>query len=203
EKYCRYNRDHDHDTDECRQLKNQIEDLIRKGHLCKYVDKDAPQGRREQRREEAPRQQEEQQQQEPRVNHSKRLRTGGDEEVISFSEVDYEGVRLPHDDLVVVTLQVALFTMKRILIDSESSADIIYKHAFDQLRIPADQLKTVKTPLVGFAGEMVHPLGSIDLSVVAGTAPRQTQVEITFLVVDTPSPYNAIIGRPGLNLMEA
>ncbi|GAV57524.1 hypothetical protein CFOL_v3_01061 [Cephalotus follicularis] len=49
---------------------------------------------------------------------------------------------------------------------------------------------------------MVHPLGSIDLSVVAGTTPRQTQVEMTFLVVDTPSPYNAIIGRPGLNLME-
>ncbi|GAV65160.1 hypothetical protein CFOL_v3_08675 [Cephalotus follicularis] len=50
---------------------------------------------------------------------------------------------------------------------------------------------------------MVHPLGSIDLSVVAGTTPCQTQVEMTFLVVDTPSPYNAIIGRPCLNLMEA
>ncbi|GAV80344.1 hypothetical protein CFOL_v3_23805 [Cephalotus follicularis] len=61
----------------------------------------------------------------------------------------------------------------------------------------------MKTPLVGFAGEMVHHLGSIDLTVVAGTAPCQTQVEMTFLVVDTPNPYNTIIGRPGLNLMEA
>ncbi|GAV66747.1 hypothetical protein CFOL_v3_10257 [Cephalotus follicularis] len=61
----------------------------------------------------------------------------------------------------------------------------------------------MKTPLVGFAGEMVHPLGSIDLSVVAGTAPRQTQVQMTFLVVDTPTPYNSIVGHPGFNLLEA
>ncbi|GAV61744.1 LOW QUALITY PROTEIN: hypothetical protein CFOL_v3_05270, partial [Cephalotus follicularis] len=202
EKYCRYHRDHGHDTEECKQLKNQIEDLIRKGHLRKYVERNAPQGRREQRREEAPRQQEEQQQQKPRVPHSKRLRTSGDKEVISFSEADYEGVRLPHDDPVVVTLLVELFTMKRILIDN-GSTEILYKHAFDQLRIPADQLKPVKTPLVGFAGETIHPLGSINLSVVAGTAPRQSQVEVTFLVVDTPSPYNAMVGRPGLNLLEA
>ncbi|GAV80602.1 LOW QUALITY PROTEIN: hypothetical protein CFOL_v3_24062, partial [Cephalotus follicularis] len=201
EKYCRYHRDHDHDTEECKQLKNQIEDLIRKGHLRTYVDRDAPQGRREQRREEAPRLREavpccttspSQQKAE------KGWRRGGD----VLLEADYEGVRLPHDDPVVVTLQVALFTMKRILIDSGSSVDILYKHAFDQLRIPADQLKPVKTPLVGFAGEMVHPLGSIDLSVVAGTPPP-THVEMTFLVVDTPSTYNAIIGRPWLNLLEA
>ncbi|GAV81405.1 hypothetical protein CFOL_v3_24860 [Cephalotus follicularis] len=93
--------------------------------------------------------------------------------------------------------------MKRILIDSGSLADILYKHAFDQLRIPTDQIKHVNTPLLGFVGEMAYPLGSIDMSVVTGTTLCQTNVDMTFLVVDTPSPYNAIIGRPSLNLMEA
>ncbi|GAV69124.1 hypothetical protein CFOL_v3_12625 [Cephalotus follicularis] len=129
------------------------------------------------------------------------MRTGGVEEVIIFSEADYEGVRLHHDDPVLVTLLVERFTMKRILIDNGSSVDILYKHVFDRLRISVDQLKPTKTILVSFVGEMVHPLGSINLSMVAGTASRHTQVEIRFLVVDTPSPYNAIIGRPGLNLM--
>ncbi|GAV71653.1 LOW QUALITY PROTEIN: hypothetical protein CFOL_v3_15143, partial [Cephalotus follicularis] len=198
EKYCRYHRDHSHDTEECRQLKNQIDDLIRKGHLRKYVDRDSLRKKRAEKRRDSSAAGGA-----TTTTTTQRLRTGGEEEVITFSEADYEGVRLPHDDPVVVTLLVELFTMKRILIDSGSSADILYKHAFDQLRIPADQLKPVKTPLVGFVGETIHPLGSIKLSVVAGTAPRQTQVEMTFLVVDTPSPYNAIVGRPGLNLLEA
>ncbi|GAV61367.1 hypothetical protein CFOL_v3_04894 [Cephalotus follicularis] len=43
DKYCRYHRDHANDTEECRHLKNQIENLIRKSHLRKYVDRDAPQ----------------------------------------------------------------------------------------------------------------------------------------------------------------
>ncbi|GAV58155.1 LOW QUALITY PROTEIN: hypothetical protein CFOL_v3_01689, partial [Cephalotus follicularis] len=193
EKYCRYHRDHMHDTEECKHLKNQIEDLIHKGHLRKYVDRNSLGKEGAQRRSSTTTR---------GAAQSKRLRTRGEEEVISFSEVDYEGVRLPHDDPAVVTLQVELFTTKRILIDSGSSADILYKHVFDQLRIPTDQLRPIKTPLVGFA-EMVHPLGSIDLSMVTGTAPRQTKVQMTFLVVDTPSPYNTIIGHPGLNLIEA
>ena len=36
-KYCRFHRDHGHDTDDCFQLKKQIKELIQRGHLRQYV----------------------------------------------------------------------------------------------------------------------------------------------------------------------
>src|SRR5262249_60134178 len=36
-KYCRYHRDHGHDTDDCRELKNEIEALIRRDHLDRFI----------------------------------------------------------------------------------------------------------------------------------------------------------------------
>ena len=39
-KYCRFHKDHGHYTDECRDLKEQIEELILRGKLQKFVKKD-------------------------------------------------------------------------------------------------------------------------------------------------------------------
>ena len=39
-KYCRFHRDHGHDTDECFDLKQQIENLIRQGKLRGFLGRD-------------------------------------------------------------------------------------------------------------------------------------------------------------------
>ena len=39
-KYCRFHKDHDHYTDECRDLKEQIEELIQQGKLQKFIKRD-------------------------------------------------------------------------------------------------------------------------------------------------------------------
>ena len=36
-KYCRFQRDHGHDTEECRNLKWEIEELIKRGYLKRFV----------------------------------------------------------------------------------------------------------------------------------------------------------------------
>ena len=40
DKYCRFHRDHSHDTSDCYDLKQQIEALIKQGKLQKFVDKE-------------------------------------------------------------------------------------------------------------------------------------------------------------------
>ncbi|KAL3626527.1 hypothetical protein CASFOL_030076 [Castilleja foliolosa] len=37
DKYCRYHRDYGHDTNDCYNLKNLIEAIIRRGQLANYV----------------------------------------------------------------------------------------------------------------------------------------------------------------------
>ncbi|OMO77926.1 Retrotransposon gag protein [Corchorus olitorius] len=43
-KRCAFHRDHSHDTEDYRDLKNEIENLVRRGHLRRFVDNDQRQG---------------------------------------------------------------------------------------------------------------------------------------------------------------
>ena len=83
--------------------------------------------------------------------------------------------------------------MHRVLVDNGSSADILYYLAFQQMRIDRERLTPTNAPLVGFEGTRVFPLGAITLAVRAGDYPRQITREVTFLVVDCSSTYNAIL----------
>ena len=45
DKYCRFHRDHGHNTEECYDLKRQIEELIKQGKLQRFVERDQRDGR--------------------------------------------------------------------------------------------------------------------------------------------------------------
>ena len=93
--------------------------------------------------------------------------------------------------------------MHRVLINDGSSADILYYPAFQQMRIDRERLTPTNAPLVGFRGAKVFPLGAITLAVTTSNYPQQITKEVTFLVVDCSSAYNAILGRPTLNSWKA
>ncbi|KAI3448541.1 hypothetical protein Pfo_005206 [Paulownia fortunei] len=124
-------------------------------------------------------------------------------EQLTFGESDLEGRREQHNDALVISATLSNFWVKKILVDSGSSADIIFYDAFLKLGIDNAQLSPVNTPLTGFGGEVVEALGEVALPFSLGSYPRRITKMVKFLVVNAPSTYNMILGRPSLNLFHA
>ena len=121
---------------------------------------------------------------------------------ITFSDSYLEGCQHPQDDPLVIQVVVANKTVHRVLVDNGSSADIIFASAFDKIGIGRERLEPVSTHLRGFSGEKVLPLGSIKLVLTLGDPPCQATTIARFLVVDAPSAYNMLLGRPSLNAIK-
>nr|GEX58196.1 reverse transcriptase domain-containing protein [Tanacetum cinerariifolium] len=92
----------------------------------------------------------------------------------------------------------------RMYIDGGSSMEILYEHCFNRLRPEIkSQMIPKATLLTGFCGETIWPLGQLRLLVIIGDATYSTKAWMNFMVVKSLSPYNGIIGRPGLNAIQA
>ena len=90
------------------------------------------------------------------------------EQDMSFNEADARGVKQPHNEPLVIMLNIEGFNTKRILIDNGSSADIIYLPAFQQLKLDPKRLHPFESPLVNFSGDRVYPRGIVTLTVTVG-----------------------------------
>ncbi|XP_065623881.1 uncharacterized protein LOC136065108 [Quercus suber] len=224
-KYCRFHRDHRHDMDECYDLKQQIENLIRQGKLRHFVGKDHKDEKLKAKMEESSQSPlgeirviiggtSEGQSSRSKKTYLKVVQNvqlsgrsprtrGTDEPNISFTDEEAKRIHHPHDDAIVITLLIADYRTRRVLVDNGSSADILYYPAFQQMRLGRDQFRPAYSPLIGFGGMKVQPVGTITLPVVVGPYPQQITKEVNFLVVDCSSSYNAIIGRPTLNSWKA
>lgn len=121
------------------------------------------------------------------------------EEAISFGEADLEGTIQPHEDALVITARMSGFDVRRVMIDQGSGADVMYPDLFNGLGLKKQDLRKYNTPLVSFDGRVVVPEGRILLPVVVGGK----EVKVTFIVVNSFSPYTAILGRPWIHAMKA
>ena len=75
----------------------------------------------------------------------------------------------------------------------------MYPDLYNGLNLKSEDLTTYESPLVSFKGKTVIPKGQIRL-------PIQTDLEIVevhFIVVDSYSPYIAIVVRPWLHALGA
>ena len=146
-KYCRFHRDHRHDTDECYDLKQQIENLIRQGKLRHFVGRDHKDEKLKGKLEKSSRplveirviiggtsigQSSKSRKMYLKVVQNVQLsrrspRTSGvDEPAITFTDEDAGRIHNPHDNAIVITLLIADYTTRKVLVDNGSSADILY-----------------------------------------------------------------------------
>ena len=116
---------------------------------------------------------------------------------LGFSYEDKAGTIQPHDDTLVVTLKIGGYDVRRVLVDQGSTVKIMYPDLYKGLNMKPEDLTAYESPLVSFEGKTVIPKGQIKL-------PIQTDseiVEVNFIVVDSYSPYTAIVARLWLHAL--
>ena len=123
----------------------------------------------------------------------------GPDHQITFWESETTDLNKPHDDALVIRIDVGNYELSHIMIDTGSSVDVLFYDAFKRMGHLDSELQGRKTSLTGFAGDTTFSLGTIQLPTVARGVRRLT----SFLVVNKKAPFNAILGRPWLHAMKA
>ncbi|GKC77830.1 reverse transcriptase domain-containing protein [Tanacetum coccineum] len=104
----------------------------------------------------------------------------------------------------VIEAEIGGHTVHRIYVDGGSSAKVLYEHCFNRFRPKSkSQMVPSTASLIGFSGETIWPLGQLKLLVTIGDTEHSTRAWKNFLIVRLPSPYNGIIGRPGIKEIQA
>ncbi|XP_024630733.1 uncharacterized protein [Medicago truncatula] len=219
EAWSKYHKIRGHTTDNCWRLKKEIDKLIQEGKLGGYV-----KGERSEDEGRPPEEEnEDNHRKDPKECHTLNTISGGfagggessasrkkyvrqvmfiddratnseNEQDITFTSDDYEGV-VPHDDdPMVITLQIFNWDVKRVLIDPGSSADILYYDAFEKLGLAPEQLQPFKGTVAGFTGEQVHVRGYVTLKTTFGSGENAETIKVKYLVINAPNSYNIIIG---------
>ena len=78
------------------------------------------------------------------------------------------------------------------MVGQGSAVEIIYPDLYKGLNLKLEELTAYESPLVSFEGKTVIPKSQIKL-------PIQTDsevVKVDFIVIDSYSPYTAIMARP-------
>jgi len=125
---------------------------------------------------------------------------------LSWSSTPITFVRDDHPDKVIapgvyplVVDPIIVHTrLSKVLMDGDSSLNIIYLNTLDLLRINRAQLQPSASVFHGVVpGKKALPVGRIDLPVCFGTAANFRKETLTFEVVGFRGTYHIIIGRPG------
>jgi len=104
-------------------------------------------------------------------------------------------VHLPHGDALVVTLAILNFEVKRVMVDKGSTINVIFTPTLKKMGHDIEKLEMTQVIIAAFNGKLSSPVGKIDLPVLVGVGTDLMTAAVKFLVKNSPSAYNAIMGR--------
>ncbi|GJU80758.1 reverse transcriptase domain-containing protein [Tanacetum coccineum] len=124
----------------------------------------------------------------------------GDTNDITMAEGEEDETEGP----MIIEVEMGGHCIHRMYVDRGSSSEILYEHYFNRFCPEViNQMIPATTPLVGFSGEIIWPLGQTSLLVKIGDEEHSTSALMNFMVMRLPSPYNGIIRRPGVRRIQA
>nr|GEW56952.1 reverse transcriptase domain-containing protein [Tanacetum cinerariifolium] len=205
-KFCDFHNDKGHSTDECMQLKKQIEELVRAGKLSHLI-KDIKHGRDQSKtgKKEIPSKDRPTAiymiQSWQRITRQKVTQSFERVRDITFLPLTASsGVEGP----LVIEAEMGGHMIHRMYVDGGSSIEILYEHCFNRLRPEIkNQMISATTSLTGFSGETIWPLGQLRILVTIGDADHSTKAWMNFMIVRLLSLYNGIIKRPRIREIQA
>ncbi|GJW95597.1 hypothetical protein Tco_0175269 [Tanacetum coccineum] len=164
--YCEYHRQKGHTTNECVQLRQLIDKLVKEGRLDHLV-KNIKEGKDKQRsggKKDAPRDKADtiymvqSWQRKTKQKVSQKFSHGSG---ISFPTLTADNAVV---EPLTIEINAAGHDIHRMYIDGGASADILYEHCFQRLRPEVkSQLNPATTSLTGFTGEKIWPMGATDV----------------------------------------
>ncbi|XP_070049524.1 uncharacterized protein [Nicotiana tomentosiformis] len=210
---CEYHETNSHRTGDCRHLREEVATLLKNGHLREFLSDRAKNNYGHNRDNAEPLKAIEDpphqtinmifggndinevtftatKKTKVSIMHNKRLR----EDDITFTEEDADRLLLPHNDALVISLNMLDYKIKRVLVDPSSSANIIQRRVLEQAKLTGSIIPVTKL-LAGFNLASVTTRGEILLLTNA-----EGVIKITlFKLVDGDIGYNIIMGRPWLH----
>ncbi|KAL8483835.1 hypothetical protein ACS0TY_026502 [Phlomoides rotata] len=118
---------------------------------------------------------------------------------LKFTADDLKGVLMPHNDPLVISINIMGTKVHRLLVHVGSYANIIFRSTLDKLGNYESYMQPCNHRILGFGDAVSIPEGMIRLAIelVSTENPehRLTRM-LDFLVIEQTSTYDGFIGRP-------
>jgi hypothetical protein len=123
------------------------------------------------------------------------------EQPIEFSGDDYPiTVPRPGNRPPVLKAQIGTYDVDRVFMDAGSGINLIYAKTLRAMHISLEFLKPTSCSFHGIVPRSAnYPLGRIALNVCFGNRQNYRREKLNFEVMDWPSQYHAILGRPAFS----